>query len=117
MAYFDKIKDVYLTRGVAEKPMGRDLASWILGAVIHKAKYEKDYFQIIEFEKLENNILKMTIRQEKVNEEIKEKKSVILFDDIEKELLDNFTIEKMYLIEDEECDGVTPQTLLFPEEY
>ncbi len=41
MAYFDKIKDVYLTRGVAEKPMGRDLALWILGAVIHKAKYEK----------------------------------------------------------------------------
>ena len=72
MAYFDKVKDVYLTRRVAEKSIGRDLASWILGAVVHKAKYKKDYFQIIEFEKLENNILKMIIRQEEVNERIKE---------------------------------------------
>ena len=101
MAYFDKIKDVYLTRGVAEKPMGRDLASWILGAVIHKAKYEKDYFQIIEFEKLENNILKMIIRQEEVNEKI----------------FKEFDMTKLYLIEDEEYNGITAQTLLLPEEY
>ena len=117
MAYFNKIKKFTYTKGVEENSLARDLGTMALYHLVLFSKYKKDYFQIIEVEKLENNILKMTIRQEKVNEEIKEKKSVILFDDIEKELLDNFTIEKMYLIEDEECDGVTPQTLLFPEEY
>lgn len=117
MAYFDKIKDVYLTRGVVEEPMGRDLASWILGAVVHKAKYEKDYFQIIEFEKLENNILKMIIRQEEVNEKIKENRIEIKLKCKNEKIFKEFDITKLYLIEDEEYDGITAQTLLLPEEY
>lgn len=117
MAYFDKIKDVYLTRGVAEEPMGRDLASWILGAVVHRAKYEKDYFQIIEISKEKNNTLKISIRQEEVNEKIKENKIEVELKCHNEKIFKEFSIKKMYLIEDEEYNGITPQTLLLPEEY
>ena len=117
MAYFDKIKNFCLTKGVAEKPIGRDLASWILGAVIYKAKYEKDYFQIIEFEKLENNILKMIIRQEEVNEKIKENRTEIKLKCKNEKIFKEFDMTKLYLIEDEEYNGITAQTLLLPEEY
>lgn len=117
MAYFNKVKNLFITEGVENDPLARDLGVMALYHLIMFARYPKDYLQVVEFEKMENNLLKMIIRQENVNEEIKEHRTEIVLDDIEEEILDKFSGEKMYIIEDEEYNGVTPQTILFASEY
>lgn len=117
MAYFNKIKDFYITRGVADDEILKYLALPILTNLIENKEYEKDYFQVVEFEKKENNIFKISIRQEEVNDKIKENKIEFHVSCPYNEEFKNFDVEKLYLIEDEEYDGITPQTLLLPEEY
>ena len=109
MAYFDRVKNLIFSEGVGNDPLARDLGVMAFYHLIIFARYPKDYLQVIEFEKMENNILKMVIKQENVNEEIREHKEEII--------LDKFEAEKMYIIEDEEYDGKTPQTILFASEY
>lgn len=117
MAYFDRVKNLIFSEGVGNDPLARDLGVMAFYHLIIFARYPKDYLQVIEFEKMENNILKMVIKQENVNEEIREHKEEIILDNIEEEILDKFSGEKMYIIEDEEYDGRTPQTILFASEY
>ena len=116
MAYFDKIKTFVITRGVASNILAIYLAKFLISKVIAEKEYKKDYLQIIEFSK-EEDILKVSIRQEEVNEEIKENKIEFEIKNINKILLKKFDIKKMYLIEDEEYEGQSIQTLLLPEEY
>ncbi|WP_177162290.1 hypothetical protein [uncultured Fusobacterium sp.] len=117
MAYFDRIKNLFINEGVENDPLARDLGVMAFYHLIMFAHYPKDYLQVVEFEKLENNILKMIIKQENVNEKIREHREEIILDNIEEEILEKFEAEKMYIIEDEEYNGITRQTILFASEY
>ena len=117
MAYFDRVKNLVFSDGVENDPLARDLGVMAFYHLIIFARYPKDYLQVVEFEKMEKNLLKMIIKQENVNEKIKEHREEIILDNIEEEILEKFSGEKMYIIEDEEYDGKTPQTILFTSEY
>ena len=113
--YFSGLKRYVATVGTAEIPAYIKLL--FLQKIVN-ADYEKDYFQVIEIKQEENQKIKVTIKQEEVDETIKENK--ITFDlqlpSIEFYRVFN-DIKKLYLIEDEEYQGVIIQTLLLPEEY
>lgn len=117
MAYFDRVKNLIFSEGVGNDPLARDLGVMAFYHLIIFARYPKDYLQVIEFEKMKNNILKMIIKQENVNEKIREHREEIILDNIEEEILEKFEAEKMYIIEDEEYNGITRQTILFASEY
>lgn len=72
--------------------------------------------QIIELEKKENYTFKISIRQEEVDDVIKENKIEFYITCPYKEEFKNFNISKLYLKEDEEYNGITQQTLLLPKE-
>ena len=116
MAYFDKIKNFYITSGVSSNPIAKDIALNILFKII-QTNYLKDYLQIIELEKLKENTLKINIRQEEVNEEIKENKIEFTVKCYNEKLFKEFKLKKLYLIENEKYNGITAQTLLLPEDY
>lgn len=116
MAYFNKVKDFFVTRGVNDDKILNYLALPILINLTENKEYEKDYFQVVELEKKENNTFKISIRQEEVNDKIKENK-IEFYVSCPYEEFKNFNVKKLFLKEDEEYDGITPQTLLLPEEY
>ncbi|WP_302162553.1 hypothetical protein [uncultured Fusobacterium sp.] len=116
MAYFDKIKDFFVTRGVYEDKILNYLTSPIIIRITENKDYEKDYLQIIELEKKENYTFKISIRQEEVDDVIKENKIEFYITCPYKEEFKNFNISKLYLKEDEEYNGITQQTLLLPKE-
>ena len=116
LAYFDKIKDFFITRGVYEDKILNYLTSPIIIRITENKDYEKDYLQIIELEKKENYTFKISIRQEEVDDVIKENKIEFYITCPYKEEFKNFNISKLYLKEDEEYNGITQQTLLLPKE-
>lgn len=116
MAYFNKIKDFYITRGVADNKILEYLALPILINLTQNREYEKDYFQVVELEKKENNTFKISIRQEEVNEKIKENKIEFYVSCPYKKEFKNFDVKRLFLKENEEYEGITAQTLLLPEE-
>lgn len=117
MAYFEKIGALLSTNGVAERILDPSLLGFILGKFVYKAKYKKDYLQVVEIRKEKPNIFKISLAQEQVNEEIKENKFEFQLICHSKEIFEKFDIEKMFLMETgEEYKGKIVQMFLFPEE-
>ena len=117
MAYFEKMGALLSTKGVAERILDPMLLGFILGKLIYKANYKKDYLQVVEIKKEKPNIFKISLAQEQVNEEIKENKFEFNLICNNKEIFQKFDIKKMFLMETgEEYEGKIVQMFLFPEE-
>lgn len=74
MLKFDKVKRLMMSKGVQVNIGDTMILSYIIDNLVYNAKYIKDYLQVIEIQKEKNNILKITIKQEEVDEKIKENK-------------------------------------------
>ena len=74
------------------------LLGFILGKLIYKANYKKDYLQVVEIKK-QNGIFLRLSSAKKVNEEIKENKFEFNLICNNKEIFQKFDIENMFLME------------------
>lgn len=111
---FEKIANFVYTPGVFEIP---DILKLKILKEVVELPYKKDYLQVLSLKKIEDFNLELTIKQERVNEVIKAKKSIIKFQ-VSKQLYENLdNYEKIYLIEDIYPKEKIVQTMLLPEEY
>lgn len=116
MAYFDKVKNIHLMESIIENGVVSDLCLWIIGAVIYKIRYEKNYFQTIEISKEKDNILKLTIKQKDIKDKEKEQKTEIELKVKGDEIFKKFNVKKIYLVEDEIYNGEREQIFFLPKD-
>lgn len=118
MLKFDKVKRLMMSKGVQVNIGDTKILSYIIDNLVYNAKYIKDYLQVIEIQKEKNNILKITISQEEVNEQIKENSFEFKICFVNDEVFENINIKKMFLIENgERYEGEIVQNFILPEEY
>lgn len=118
MLKFDKVKRLMMSKGVQVNIGDTKILSYIIDNLVYNAKYIKDYLQVIEIQKEKNNILKITISQEEVNEQIKENSFEFKICFVNDEVFENINIKKMFLIENgERYEGKIVQNFILPEEY
>lgn len=118
MLKFDKVKRLMMSKGVQVNIGDTKILSYIIDNLVYNAKYIKDYLQVIEIQKEKNNILKITISQEEVNEKIKENSFEFKICFANDEVFENINIKKMFLIENgERYEGEIVQNFILPEEY
>ena len=112
--YFEGMGRFIYTPGVLEIP---DILKLKILMEVIKLEYIKDYFQILSLKKVDNFKLELTIRQENVNDTIKEEKRIKEIE-VSEELYNHIDdYEKIYLIEDVYSEDYRVQTMLLPEEY
>lgn len=118
MLKFDKVKRLMMSKGVQVNIGDTKILSYIIDNLVYNAKYIKDYLQVIEIQKEKNNILKITIKQEEVDDQIKENSFEFKICFANDEVFENINIKKMFLIENgERYEGEIVQNFILLEEY
>ena len=118
MLKFDKVKRLMMSKGVEINIGDTLILSYIIDNLVYNAKYIKDYLQVIEIQKEKNNILKITIKQEEVDDQIKENSFEFKICFANDKVFESINIKKMFLIENgERYEGEIVQTFILPEEY
>lgn len=114
MAYFDKVKNIYLTESIKKDNVVKNICLWILETIVYKVKYEKNYFQTIEISKEKNNILKIFVKQDNIKNKQEEQKTEIEIKITVDEIFKNFNVKKIYLVEQEIYNGKLEQIFYLP---